>query len=170
MKIIERATIYTFQRHDWKNVLLCRTKFRILLVMDSKSKKLKKYELTEDSYWVASEAPSVYARTFFDLVDISDLNKKLIDEEFMNINIKTIKRYLKDNKPLSAMGGELVLKLIGLYRKGLEVFSTTDHFNTWLSKPAFGMGGAIPIHFLKTSTGIDLVKEELMRMEYGATA
>ena len=139
--------------------------------MSSQEKIFKRYDsILADDISIVQESTSVYARSFYDLVDISELNKNVIAEKIIHINIKTIQRYLKENLPLSAMNGELVLKLIGLYRIGLTVFSTVGHFNSWLSKSAHGLGGSVPMDFLKTSTGIDLVKDELLRIQYGATA
>jgi len=62
------------------------------------------------------------------------------------------------------------LKLIVLYRKGVEVFSSITNFNKWLHKPSFGLGKKIPYSLMNTTTGIDLIFEELVRIEYGDLA
>jgi uncharacterized protein (DUF2384 family) len=39
-----------------------------------------------------------------------------------------------------------------------------------LQKPAFGLGRVVPLQIIKTSTGIDLVMNELTNIAYGNLA
>jgi uncharacterized protein (DUF2384 family) len=43
-------------------------------------------------------------------------------------------------------------------------------FKSWMEKPAFGLGGSKPLRMMNTVTGMDLVEDELLRIEYGALA
>jgi len=65
---------------------------------------------------------------------------------------------------------EQILKLEGLYKKGIELFESADEFNKWLKSESFGLGNTKPVNLLNSITGIDLVYEELVRIEFGATA
>ena len=84
--------------------------------------------------------------------------------------LKTINRYKQEKKKLNPRNSELILKLLALYSKGIEVFGKLESFNNWLMKPAFGIGNKTPFSLMNTSTGIDLIFEELIRIEYGDLA
>jgi uncharacterized protein (DUF2384 family) len=71
---------------------------------------------------------------------------------------------------LNPRNSELILKLILLYKKGIEIFGNTESFNNWVSKPSFGLGSIVPYSLLNTTTGIDLIFEELVRIEFGDLA
>jgi putative toxin-antitoxin system antitoxin component (TIGR02293 family) len=71
---------------------------------------------------------------------------------------------------LDAVTSEKLLKLFALYNKGSEVFGSLDAFTDWLSKPAYGIGSQIPQDIIDTMTGIDLIHDELVRIEYGDLA
>lgn len=59
-----------------------------------------------------------------------------------------------------------------LHQLGKELFGSAASYEEWLHTPS-EMGilkGKTPLSLLKTSAGIDLVYEELKRIEFGATA
>ncbi|TDI69672.1 MAG: DUF2384 domain-containing protein, partial [Bacteroidetes bacterium] len=87
--------------------------------------------------------------------------------ELLNISTKTIKRYQHQQKRLNASISEMLLKMVAVFDKGVEVFGEDTAFLSWLERPAFGLGNYIPLEIMKTSDGIDLVMEELVRIEYG---
>src|SRR4030043_226995 len=60
---------------------------------------------------------------------------------------------------------EVSIKLRDLYKKGVEIFGNSSRFNTWLSRESAGLGSMQPLDLMGTSTGIDLVYEELLRIE-----
>ncbi len=51
--------------------------------------------------------------------------------------------------------------------KGKEVIGDPQAFLRWLKKPAYGLEEQITMNVLQTSCGIDLVIEELDRIDYG---
>ncbi|MCC5905646.1 MAG: DUF2384 domain-containing protein [Balneolaceae bacterium] len=111
----------------------------------------------------------VEVSAFFDLLEISDLSKEELSS-LLDLSFKTIQRYEKDGKKLNALNSEQLLKMIALYQKAEEVFGSIPSFNHWLRKPAAGLGSHIPLQFLQTPGGIDLIREELLRIEYGSLA
>ncbi|MEO6167844.1 MAG: antitoxin Xre/MbcA/ParS toxin-binding domain-containing protein [Chitinophagales bacterium] len=123
-----------------------------------------------DLFTIVVEAKKgVNARAFFDVVSISGIDRnKLAD--LMNVSLKTLLRYKQQNKKLSATKSERVLKLIALYKKGNEIFGDTHAFRRWVEKPAYGLGSMTPIELMHTSGGIDLIQEELSRIEFGEVA
>ena len=57
-----------------------------------------------------------------------------------------------------------------LLKKGIEIFGTAKSFHMWLNIPSFGLGNQIPFNMMDTITGINLVEEELIRIEFGDLA
>ena len=104
-----------------------------------------------------------------DLSIVSAKNQKEI-AQLIHITPKTLQNYQSSRKRLPTLQSELLLKLYALYSRGLQVFSHIDSFNKWLAKPAFGLYNKVPNDLLSTSTGINLVKDELIRIEYGEFA
>ncbi|MGB3585876.1 MAG: antitoxin Xre/MbcA/ParS toxin-binding domain-containing protein [Tunicatimonas sp.] len=140
--------------------------------MISNQRLFSKYESTikDDYAIVLNSLKGMKVNVFFDLASIAGLKKQQLADEIFRVSLKTITRYQKDNKRFDPRNSELALKLIVLYKKGVEIFGETQSFNRWLNKPAFGLGDQIPYQLMNTSTGIDLILEELIRIEFGATA
>lgn len=130
-----------------------------------------KYHANEESaFKMVNRAQSgLPVSAFSDLIEISGLtNEELAG--LLGLSYKTIQRYQKDGKKLNVQNSEQLLKMIALYQKAEEVFGDLESFNRWLRKPSVGMGNQQPLSFLQTSGGIDLIREELLRIEHGALA
>ncbi len=107
---------------------------------------------------------------FFDIAKLMNIKKDQLAVDIFDISPKTISRYKQQSKKLNARDSETALKLLALYHKGKKVFGNVDSFNRWLHKSSFGLGGRVPYKLLGTLTGIDLIIEELTRIEYGDLA
>lgn len=101
---------------------------------------------------------------------ISSLPNKFLAEKIFEISTKTLYSYRQSGKKLPVRLNEHILKLEELYKKGIELFESADEFNRWLKAESFGLGNIKPINILNSVTGIDLIYEELVRIEFGATA
>ena len=124
----------------------------------------------DNDFQMAQKARSgLPASAFFDLVNVSGFGNQELSS-ILDLSFKTIQRYQKEEKKLNALNSEQLLKLIGLFQKAEEVFSDIKSIDRWLRKPAAGLGNNIPFSFLQTPGGIDLVRDELLRIEYGALA
>lgn len=130
-----------------------------------------KYHVSKDNrYNLVNEAQNgISVQAFFDLLAVSGLTKEELSS-LLDISFKTIQRYQKEGKQLSALNSEQILNMITLYQKGEEVFGEIPSFDRWLRKPAFGLGNHIPLKLMQTSGGIDLIYEELQRIEHGILA
>ncbi len=111
----------------------------------------------------------VPASAFSELLEISELGKEKL-ASILGLSYKTVQRYEKDNRRFNALNSEQLLKIFALYKKATEIFTDVKSFNRWLSKPAYGLGDQVPLTLLNTTGGIDLIREELVRIEYGALA
>jgi putative toxin-antitoxin system antitoxin component (TIGR02293 family) len=105
----------------------------------------------------------------FDFIALSGFSNQVI-EQLLNKSMKTFSNYKEQSTSLDAVVSEKILKLFSLYDKGISVFGSVDEFNRWLGLEAFGLGQQVPLDMMDTITGIDLVNEELVRIEFGDLA
>ena len=136
------------------------------------AKVLAKYKssINSDLSIVRGANQGVSSMIFTELVEISGINRNFLAEEVFDVSLKTMLRYQKEKKKLNPRNSEIALKLLKLLNKGMEIFGSIDTFISWLNKPAFGLGEQIPLKLMNTNTGIDLIEEELIRIEFGALA
>ena len=102
----------------------------------------------------------------FDFILLSDLPNEQV-EAVLNKSIKTFQNYREKKTALNAITSEKLLKLFALYSKGIGIFGSIDAFRDWLSRPAYGIRVQVPQDMIDTITGIGLINEELIRIEYG---
>jgi len=132
---------------------------------------LSKYEKSFDNSIsiLLNAKKGLKAQAVFDFILISRFSNQLI-EQLLKKTLKTFTNYKDQNTLLDSAISEKLLKLFALYDKGVSVFGSIEEFNKWMAEPAFGLGNQIPSSLLDTITGIDLVGEELTRIEYGDLA
>jgi putative toxin-antitoxin system antitoxin component (TIGR02293 family) len=109
------------------------------------------------------------AQAVFDFITLSGLSFPLIEKVFTK-SIKTFTNYKEKNTLFDPTLSEKLLRLFALYDKGAEVFGALDTFNQWMAVPAYGLGGEIPQQLLDTITGIQMIADELSRIEHGVLA
>lgn len=97
----------------------------------------------------------------FDLHDWSD---------FLHLSERTFQRYKKGRKTFSSLHSEKILEIIILYMKGIDVFGDKENFISWLNNKNVAMGNINPRELLDSSFGIELIKDELIRIEHGVLA
>lgn len=87
--------------------------------------------------------------------------------ELMGVSVRTYQRQ-KGTSLITYAASENVLKLAELYEAGLTAFDNQEEsLMTWLNSPVPALNNEKPIDMLSSGFGIDLVKEELLRIEYG---
>jgi putative toxin-antitoxin system antitoxin component (TIGR02293 family) len=133
---------------------------------------LTKYKsaISSDLSIVKNANAGIDSTIFSELIEISGINKTFLAEEVFDVSLKTMLRYQKEGKKLTPRNSEIALKLLNLFDKGIEIFGSMDSFMTWLNKRAYGLGNEVPLTLMNTNTGIDLIEEELIRIEFGALA
>ena len=102
--------------------------------------------------------------------EFSSIPNKFLAEKVLEISPKTLYSYRHSSKILPIRINEQILKLEELYKKGIELFDDSDRFNQWMKSESYGLGNEKPIEMINSITGIDLIYEELIRIEFGATA
>lgn len=111
----------------------------------------------------------VSATRFFEIADLTGYKREQLAEVF-DTSLKTFQRYEREQKKLNPQDSEKVLKIMALFQTGESVFGSAEAFRRWMDKPSFGLGNQIPFDLLHTSGGIDLVMDEVTRIEYGDLA
>lgn len=89
---------------------------------------------------------------------------------YLNLSERTLQRYKKENKRFQAGFAERILEIKMLYKYGVEVFEDKGNFDSWLNTKSIALGGTKPKDLLDTTFGINLVRDELIRIEHGVLA
>jgi putative toxin-antitoxin system antitoxin component (TIGR02293 family) len=89
--------------------------------------------------------------------------------EIMHTSDRTLRRY-KPSKLLNPEQSERVIKLALLYSRGEEVFDGLDAFKIWMESAVMPLGNKQPKELLDTSIGIEILMDELGRIEQGVFA
>lgn len=90
--------------------------------------------------------------------------------DFLHLSERTMQRYKKEKRTFDPLQSERILEIAMLYKKGIEVFGSADKFNSWLEAENLALGKVKPKLFFDNSFGINLLKDELTRIEYGVLA
>jgi len=86
--------------------------------------------------------------------------------DILGISLSTYSR-LRPDAPLSIHSSEKVLRLAELFEIGSTTFEgDRTSFINWLNASTPALGGVVPMNILFSSYGIELVREQLLRMEY----
>lgn len=89
---------------------------------------------------------------------------------YLHLSPRSMQRYKKDKKAFDPIHSEKILEITLLYKKGEDVFGSKEAFNTWLELENVALGGRKPKNLLDNTFGIQLLKDELTRIEYGVLA
>ncbi len=90
--------------------------------------------------------------------------------KILNMSERTIQRYKREKKRFDSIHTEKFLLIMLLFKKGVEVFGNTSNFLTWINSKNIPLGGVKPLDLLDNSFGINMVKDELIKMEHGILA
>ena len=87
----------------------------------------------------------------------------------LDLTEPTLRKYITAGKELNIGISEHILQLFELFDKGMDTFGSLEDFKNWLPKHNIGID-AKPIDLLDTITGISIVMNQLLRIDYGALA
>lgn len=136
-----------------------------------------------------SHADTVCESTRFDSqMELFDLISKGLDFEYfqkllaegvwtrqelvalLDVSEKTIMRYEKDNKPLTSAMTARLIDLGKVFHLGMNTFEDKELFKEWLRTPTIVFQRREPAEFLSNSEGVQMVLDELNRIEWGVYA
>jgi len=89
---------------------------------------------------------------------------------FLHLSERTLQRYKKEEATFDAPQSEKVLEIRLLFNRGTAVFEDKDNFATWLNASNVALGHVKPKDLLDSSFGINLLQDELTRIEQGVLA
>lgn len=87
--------------------------------------------------------------------------------EYLHLSERSMQRYRKENKSFDPPQSEKILEIALLFNRGVEVFGNLDRFIEWLGLENIVLGKIKPKSLLDSTFGINLLKEELTRIEHG---
>jgi putative toxin-antitoxin system antitoxin component (TIGR02293 family) len=88
----------------------------------------------------------------------------------LNMSERTIQRYKREKKKFDPIHTEKLLLIMLLFKKGSDVFGNKKNFLSWLNAKNIALGGIKPIELLDNSFGINIIKDELTKIEHGVLA
>lgn len=104
-----------------------------------------------------SQARYVFKTLGLDVKQMSDI---------IGITDSTFQRNLKDKKTLNINQSEKVLEAGVLLHRGLAIYGLKEAFIKWLHTETLVFNG-MPIQYIDTNIGINLIVDELNRIEFG---
>jgi putative toxin-antitoxin system antitoxin component (TIGR02293 family) len=88
----------------------------------------------------------------------------------LHLTERSLQRYKKENKTFDSLQSEKIMQIMQLYKRGIEVFGTKELFDSWLDTVIPALGHIKPKEILDSSFGIEMIKDELTRIEHGVLA
>lgn len=88
---------------------------------------------------------------------------------WLDITEPTLRKHIQGSRELNRGLSEHIIQLFELFDKGLDTFGSLDEFKSWLKHYNPGID-AIPFDLLDTLTGISIVLNQLIRIDYGVLA
>jgi len=89
---------------------------------------------------------------------------------FLHVSERTLQRYQKEKKTFDPAQSERIMQIALLMKMGNQVFGDGQKFNAWLEADNISLGKIKPKELLDSSFGINLLKDELIRIEHGILA
>ncbi|WP_322969903.1 MbcA/ParS/Xre antitoxin family protein [Faecalibacter sp. LW9] len=100
------------------------------------------------------------------LDELSGLKDDIISK-WLNITTRTYRTYKTKNVSLKDNTKEHIVLLLSLYKHGLEVFTTKEEFEQWLTTPNYLLDSKAPMEFLDTISGLKFIDNRLTAIEFG---
>lgn len=89
---------------------------------------------------------------------------------FLNLSDRTLQRYKAEGKVFDQPRSERILQIALLIDRGNKIFGDGQKFYHWLEAKNVALGGIQPKTLLDSTFGIDLLMDELTRIEHGVLA
>jgi putative toxin-antitoxin system antitoxin component (TIGR02293 family) len=86
--------------------------------------------------------------------------------ELLPVSERTILRYTS-KKPFNRVVSEQILQIAEVVAKGIEVFEDKEKFISWMHSPIKSLANQTPLSLLISRFGMEMVLDELGRIEYG---
>lgn len=107
-------------------------------------------------------------------VQVLERFRKLLDisvdaaASLLGTSARTLARRQKEGH-LQETESDRLYRIIRLFERAVDVFGNEDDARTWLRRPQWGLGGAVPLEYARTDPGAREVEALLDRIDYGVT-
>lgn len=95
----------------------------------------------------------------------TELTQKQVSK-LIHLSERTLQRNTAEKK-LDSSTSERLVSLSRVYFLGTQVFGDQQKFNRWIKRSNRGLNNTPPLELMETNMGLELVKEELNRIESG---
>lgn len=141
---------------------------KITTMLVDEKKIFKNIPISLEPSWVVNyldkdQFTSGHVRVLRDKAKTSD---KVLSS-ILNIAPKTFVSYTKDISKTKLDTKEHILMLISLVKHGSEVFGSEENFSHWLESKNVFLDNRKPLDFLSTISGIKMIDDRIMAIEYG---
>ena len=89
---------------------------------------------------------------------------------YLHLSERTMQRYRIEKRTFDPLQSEKIIEIALFYSKGVEVFGSSEKFNSWLESSNLVLGNIKPKMLLDNSFGINMLRDELTRIESGILA
>ena len=89
---------------------------------------------------------------------------------YLHVSERTMQRYQSEQKTFDPLQSEKIIEIALLFKKGSEVWGDSDKFHSWLDTESIALGKIKPKSLLDSSIGIQMLNDEIGRIEYGVLA
>lgn len=114
-------------------------------------------------YMYLSQTQNRFIQILDELIGLSDE----IISKWLNITTRTYRNYKTKDTEIKENTKEHIVSILSLYKHGMEVFSTKEEFENWLTLPNPFLDNKAPMDFMDTISGIQLIDNRLTAMEFG---
>lgn len=90
--------------------------------------------------------------------------------DILHVSERTMQRYKRERLSFEPLQSEKILQIDLILQKGEEVFGDENKFSQWLSEENLALGGLKPKELLDNVFGIQMIEDELVKIEYGIFA
>ncbi len=90
--------------------------------------------------------------------------------EYLGISTRTLDRYKLGQKNFPAKQSERIIEIKRLMNYGISVFEDYANFMAWMEASNIPLGGTAPKDILDTTIGVNMVYDQLGRIEHGILA
>ena len=130
---------------------------------------------------LSDKSRNIKIKNSFDYIELSrkGLTFKQLNDilKYTNLSLKDLSRIIsiserqltryKDDQILRRDISDQLIQVAQLYSKGYEIFENESYFQEWMNSEIQGLGFEKPINLLDTSMGIQILINELGRLEHG---
>jgi putative toxin-antitoxin system antitoxin component (TIGR02293 family) len=120
------------------------------------------YELLNGFLYKNEQIPTSFLKKFIISIDASQNTAARL----LGVATRTLQRELA-GKHLSKELSDRFLQLVDLYKEGVEAFYGIETFKEWLSTEKAVFQSKTPFELIHSITGIQQVKEEIIRTKMG---